>query len=62
MTQTKSTGNQNQQSAREHESEDERMKREAGVNTDKSSHDAKSNTKAGQQTGAGGGAKQERHH
>jgi len=28
----------------------------------KSSHDAKSHTKAGSDTGAGGGKKQERHH
>ncbi|CAN5363680.1 hypothetical protein BH11PSE11_BH11PSE11_20740 [soil metagenome] len=29
---------------------------------DKSSHNQKSHTKAGQSTGAGGGKKQERHH
>lgn len=30
--------------------------------SEKSSHDAKSHTKAGKDTGAGGGKKQERHH
>ena len=56
MTQSKSSGNQNKQSA--HESEEEQAKRRAGVNPDKSSHNNKANTKAGQDTGAGGGAKQ----
>lgn len=59
MTQSKSSGNQNKQSA--NESEAEQAKRSAGVNTDKSSHNAKSNTKAGQDKGAGGGAKQKHH-
>jgi hypothetical protein len=56
MTQSKSSGTQNKQSA--NESEEDLAKRRAGVNPDKSSHDEKSNIKAGKNTGAGGGAKQ----
>jgi hypothetical protein len=56
MTQSKSSDNQNKQSA--NESEAELAQRRAGVNPDKSSHDHKSNVKAGKETGAGGGAKQ----
>jgi hypothetical protein len=56
MTQSKSSGTQNKQSDRH--SEDEQAKQRAGVDVDKSSHDAKSNVKAGKDTGAGGGAKQ----
>jgi hypothetical protein len=56
MTQSKSSDTQNKQSA--HESEADLAQRRAGVNPDKSSHDAKSNTKAGSDQGAGGGAKQ----
>ena len=56
MTQSKSSGNQNKQSA--NDSEADLAKRRAGVNPDKSSHDNKSNVKAGKNTGAGGGSKQ----
>lgn len=55
MSQSKSSGNQNKQSATM--SEDEMAKSRAGK-PEKSSHDAKSNIKAGKGTGAGGGAKQ----
>jgi len=56
MTQSKSTGTQNKQS--DNLSEDELAKKRAGVNVDKSSHDAKATVKAGTNQGAGGGAKQ----
>lgn len=56
MTQSKSSGTQNKQSS--HDSEADLAQRRAGVNPDKSSHDNKSNVKAGKNTGAGGGAKQ----
>jgi hypothetical protein len=58
MSGNKSTDQQNQQHA--HESEDERKKREAGVEH-KSSHDHMSREKAGSHKGAGGGAKQGDH-
>jgi hypothetical protein len=60
MTQSKSSGSQNKQSA--HESEEEPAKRRAGVKTEKSSGDAKSRVKAGKDEGAGGGAKQKQKH
>jgi hypothetical protein len=60
MTQNKSSGSQNKQSA--HESEEEAAKRRAGQNPEKSSHDAKSRVKAGTGEGAGGGAKQKQKH
>lgn len=56
MTQSKSSGTQNKQS--DNYSEDEKAKRNAGVNVDKSSRDNKSTVKAGKGSGAGGGAKQ----
>lgn len=56
MTQSKTSDSQNKQSA--NQSEEDLTKRNAGVNTDKSSHNEKSNTKAGENHGAGGGAKQ----
>ena len=56
MTQSKSSGTQNKQS--DNYSEDEKAKRNAGVNVDKSSRDNKSTVKAGKDRGAGGGAKQ----
>ena len=56
MTQSKSTGTQNKQS--DHLSEDELAKKRAGVNVEKSSHNAKATVKAGTNHGAGGGAKQ----
>lgn len=56
MTQSKSSGTQNKQS--DNYSEEQKTKRQAGVNVDKSSHDAKSTVKAGKDKGAGGGAKQ----
>ena len=59
MTQSKSTGTQNQQS--------ENPKTEADAKAsvkpdDKSSHDEKSRVKAGSTEGAGGGAKQAQKH
>jgi hypothetical protein len=59
MTQSKSSGSQNQQS--DHRSEEELAKERAGKQ-DKSSHDAKSRVKAGTGEGAGGGAKQKQNH
>jgi len=59
MTQSKSTDKQNQQSA--NLSEEDLAKQRAGQK-DKSSHDAKSRTKAGTGEGAGGGAKQKQNH
>ena len=59
MTQSKSTDKQNQQSA--NLSEEDLAKQRAGK-TDKSSHDAKSRTKASTGEGAGGGAKQKQNH
>jgi hypothetical protein len=56
MTQSKSSGSQNKQSA--NDSEEDVAKRQAGVNVDKSSHNAKTTVKAGKGKGAGGGAKQ----
>ncbi len=56
MTQSKSSGNQNKQSA--NDSEEDLAKRRAGANPDKSSHDEKTTIKAGKDKGAGGGAKQ----
>lgn len=56
MTESKSSGTQNKQS--DHYSEEELAKKKAGVNVDKSSHDAKATEKAGKDHGAGGGAKQ----
>ena len=59
MSEPKTGGTQNKQSA--HETEEDIAKREAGV-TDKSSHDEKSRVKAGTGKGAGGGAKQKQKH
>ncbi len=56
MTQTKSSGNQNKQSA--NDSEEDLAKRRAGANPDKSSHNEKTTVKVGKGKGAGGGAKQ----
>jgi hypothetical protein len=56
MTQSKSSGTQNKQS--DNYSEEELAKKRAGVNVDKSSHNAKATVKAGTYLGAGGGAKQ----
>ena len=61
MTQSKSSGTQNQQSAHDHESEEDAAKRRAGV-PEKSSEDQKSRVKAGKDEGAGGGAKQKQNH
>jgi len=55
MSQSKSSGNQNKQSA--NMSEEDLAKQRAGKQ-DKSSHDNKANVKAGSNEGAGGGAKQ----
>jgi hypothetical protein len=57
MSESKSGSTQNRQSAHPHESEQEAAARRAGK-PHKSSRDAKSNMKAGSNTGAGGGAKQ----
>ena len=59
MSENKSSDTQNKQSA--HESEADIAKREAGV-PEKSSGDHTSRTKAGQDDGAGGGAKQKQKH
>jgi hypothetical protein len=56
MTQSKTSGSQNKQSA--NESEEDLAKRRASVNPDKSSHNEKTTIKAGKGKGAGGGAKQ----
>jgi hypothetical protein len=55
MSQSKSSGSQNKQSAAMSE---EDMARSRAGKPEKSSHDAKSDVKAGKDTGAGGGAKQ----
>lgn len=59
MTQSKSSGTQNKQSS--NESEADAAQKRAGK-TDKSSGDAKSRIKAGNEEGAGGGAKQKQNH
>jgi hypothetical protein len=59
MTQSKSSGKQNKQSA--NMSEDDISKAQAGK-ADKSSQNAKSRVKAGTGEGAGGGAKQKAKH
>lgn len=58
MTQSTTT-NDSQNKATSNESEADKQQRAAGVNPDKSSHDNKSNEKAGSDEGAGGGAKQQ---
>lgn len=60
MTQSKSTGAQNQQSANQ-KTEAELASSDKKTN-EKSSHDAKSRIKAGSNEGAGGGAKQKQKH
>ena len=59
MTQSKSTGTQNKQSASPETEADAKSSVKKG---DKSSHDAKSRVKAGSKEGAGGGAKQQQKH
>jgi hypothetical protein len=59
MSQSKSSGSQNKQSARE--SEEDQAKRRAGK-TDKSSQDHAQRTKAGTGKGAGGSAKAKQGH
>ncbi len=62
MTESKSSGTQNQQSGKPGiPSEAETAAEKAGKNTDKSSHDHMSREKAGSHEGAGGGAKQKEH-
>lgn len=56
MSNSKSSGNQNKQSA--NKSEEDLAKQRAGV-SDKSSHDHMSREKAKSHKGAGGGAKQQ---
>ncbi|OON63501.1 hypothetical protein B0920_09080 [Massilia sp. KIM] len=58
MSNSKSTGNQNEQSAK---SEEQLAKERAGVK-DKSSHDHMSRERAKTDAGAGGGAKQKQNH
>lgn len=58
MTQNQSSGKQNQQSERDHESIQDEQQRESGHNPHKSSHDHMSRQRAGDHEGAGGGAKQ----
>jgi hypothetical protein len=60
MTQSKSSGTQNKQSARPDTEADAASTK--GKANDKSSHDAKSRVKAGSNEGAGGGAKQKQKH
>ena len=59
MNKSTSTDSQNRQSA--HESEEGVSERESG-HPHKSSHDEKSREKAGEDEGAGGGAKQKQRH
>lgn len=59
MTQSKSSGTQNKQSANPATEADAKA---SVKKDDKSSHDAKSRVKAGSTTGAGGGAKQAQKH
>jgi hypothetical protein len=59
MSQSKSSGSQNRQSA--NESEADLAKKRAGK-SDKSSHDHMAREKAGKHVGAGGGAKQKQNH
>jgi hypothetical protein len=62
MTQSKSSGTQNQQSGKPGTpSEAEAAAEAAGKNTNKSSHDHMSRERAGSHEGAGGGAKQKEH-
>lgn len=56
MTESKTTEKNGKQSG--NESEADSQQRAAGVNPDKSSHDAMATVKAGTGQGAGGGAKQ----
>jgi hypothetical protein len=60
MTQSKSSGTQNKQSAGAETEAD--VASAKGKSDDKSSHDAKSRVKAGSTEGAGGGAKQKQKH
>ena len=60
MTQSTSTGTQNQQS--DHKSEADIAKENAGQSTEKSSGEHMSRQKAGKDEGAGGGAKQKQNH
>ncbi|MET0856672.1 MAG: hypothetical protein ABWY27_07980 [Telluria sp.] len=61
MTQSNSTGTQNQQSGKPG-SETEADAKSTVKQDDKSSHDHMSREKAGSDKGAGGGAKQEQKH
>jgi hypothetical protein len=60
MTQSKSTGKQNKQSANTTTEADSKSTR--AKSGEKSSNDAKSRVKAGSTEGAGGGAKQRQKH
>lgn len=59
MSNSKSTGQQNEQSS--NKSEQDKAKEQAGV-ADKSSHDHMSRERASTDKGAGGGAKQKQNH
>ncbi|WP_426173756.1 hypothetical protein [Massilia sp. TWR1-2-2] len=61
MTQSKSSGTQNEQSGKP-QSETEADAKSSVKQHDKSSHDHMSREKAGSHEGAGGGAKQEQKH
>lgn len=61
MTQSKTSGDQNQQSGSP-KSETEADAQSSVKKDDKSSHDHMSREKAGSREGAGGGAKQEQKH
>jgi hypothetical protein len=60
MNESKSSGRQNKQSGSNETEQDIASQR--GKKDDKSSRDAKSNVKAGSNTGAGGGSKQKQKH
>jgi len=62
MSQKQTGGSPSQQSGQpQHESEEDKAKREAGV-TKHSSHDHTARERAGSHEGAGGGAKQKQNH
>jgi hypothetical protein len=63
MSENKPNESSNQQSGQpsDHESEEDKAKREAGV-TKHSSHDHTARERAGSHEGAGGGAKQKQNH
>jgi len=62
MTQSKSSGQQNEQSGKPGRDTEADSKATTAGKSDKSSGDAKSRVKAGSDEGAGGGAKQKQQH